>query len=802
MSVSSFKNGKNGKKVGIVVSNQGSLYWNRFSQNAYFFYECCEAMGYSCQFLCAESNPYPFDHKYISIKQITTDSSIFNPLEYYIIVTTTVNVSDEVYSLLKSNKVCVIALVCGNKYVQDQEEFATGGDKVKTFLGQRRNIDEQWVIPLYNNFVEYMELIHKKPTFVVPYMWSPEIVKMNAQIHLRKSESVLFYNTSNRKSKKINLIIVEPNLNCYNSAWLPIIAAEKLHIKHPDLIHAVYVFDFPSHNHAHQITNTLTVASKIKQFARLTMGEIMDFFNNQSEHMPVIVSHQILNSLNYLYYEMLYYGYPLIHNSSSLEECGYKYSEQNVTECVEQILHAVAHHDKQLHVYTNKVKKYLNSVDPYNTTVQKAFDKMITSSIEREKTSKVCATYYSQIGQDKYFIENFTSPGEKGFFVDVGAHDGTTMSNTLALEKMGWKGLGIEVSDELYEQAKRNRTCKIVNECVFHTNDEEKVLEIPMNAPIAEGNSLLIRIKDLDSYNSSFKEQFKQTNTFTKRTKTLTKIFEENDVPHVIDFMSIDIEGADYDALLGLDYTKYKIRFLTIEWGGSDRTYLDKIQRLLESKGYKLHRINKWDAEFIPVEVSALIPKVVYINLAKRVDRRRQIEDELAKMELKAERFEAILAIPGSVGCSLSHIAVLKRAIAENWESVLILEDDFMFTANQRELEQKLQHFKSTVKSYDVLLLSCYLKQSAPYDNLLLRVKEAQTTSGYLVHKRFFKTLLANFEEGVEQLAKGATYTKYALDEYWKSLQKTHEWYCFQNRIGVQRQGFSDIENRMVNYGV
>jgi len=197
-----------------------------------------------------------------------------------------------------------------------------------------------------------------------------------------------------------------------------------------------------------------------------------------------------------------------------------------------------------------------------------------------------------------------------------------------------------------------------------------------------------------------------------------------------------------------------------------------------------------------------ILPKIVYINLAPRPDRRYQIETELKKFNLKAERFEAIVAIPGSVGCSLSHIAVLKQAIAGNWESVLILEDDFMFTVNQRELEEKLQHFNSSVKSYDVLLLSCYLIQSAPCDNVLLRVKEAQTRSGYLVHKRFFKTLLANFEEGVEQLAKGAPYTKYALDQYWKPLQKTYEWYCFRNRVGIQREGYSDIENKIVNYGV
>jgi hypothetical protein len=78
---------------------------------------------------------------------------------------------------------------------------------------------------------------------------------------------------------------------------------------------------------------------------------------------------------------MLYYGYPLIHNSPDLDGCGYKYSENNIAECVEQILHAVKHHDKQLEIYKNKAKEYLKRVDPLNPDVQKTFDQMITASI-------------------------------------------------------------------------------------------------------------------------------------------------------------------------------------------------------------------------------------------------------------------------------------------------------------------------------------------------------------------------------------------------------------------------------------
>jgi hypothetical protein len=208
-------------------------------------------------------------------------------------------------------------------------------------------------------------------------------------------------------------------------------------------------------------------------------------------------------------------------------------------------------------------------------------------------------TYYSQIEQDKYFIENIMDPTKKGFFVDVGMHDGITMSNTRALERLGWKGLGIEVADHLVSQARCNRVCTVVNECVFSTDGEEKTLEIPLHKSIPEGNSLLIRIKDLNRH-CCFSEQFTETSTFIKRTKTLNRIFEEQSVPSVINYMSLDIEGSEYDALLGLDFSKYKIEFLTVEWGEVDLVYLKLIQEFMKSKGYNLHRINFCDAEFVP----------------------------------------------------------------------------------------------------------------------------------------------------------------------------------------------------------
>jgi FkbM family methyltransferase len=217
--------------------------------------------------------------------------------------------------------------------------------------------------------------------------------------------------------------------------------------------------------------------------------------------------------------------------------------------------------------------------------------------------------YYSQIGQDKYFIENINKGKRDGFFVDVGAHDGIKFSNTYALEQsFGWKGICIEMDPDTFGKLKKNRggtqtTTIIVNECVFSESGIKKEIEVPLSNEIEEGNDMLTRIKNLPLYQngSSFDRQFSKTQTYEKTTKTLTQIFKENNVPSVIDYMSVDVEGADLDALKGIDFSTYKIMFLTVEWGGSSAQYFEDISKHLSSHGYKLHRVNRWDAEFVPI---------------------------------------------------------------------------------------------------------------------------------------------------------------------------------------------------------
>lgn len=191
------------------------------------------------------------------------------------------------------------------------------------------------------------------------------------------------------------------------------------------------------------------------------------------------------------------------------------------------------------------------------------------------------------------------------------------------------------------------------------------------------------------------------------------------------------------------------------------------------------------------------IEKVVYINLDERVERKLHVQRELLKVfpVTKIQRFSAIKNTKnGGIGCSMSHIAVLEKAKQEGWANVLIVEDDFTWS-NFEEGSSVCSKLLSN--TYDVIVLTGTYIQFTPET---YRLQSCQTTTAYIVHSSYYDTLLANYKEGVRLLQETGQYTKYALDQYWKSLQTKDIWYIVYPIMGFQLPGFSDIESKYVDY--
>ena len=197
------------------------------------------------------------------------------------------------------------------------------------------------------------------------------------------------------------------------------------------------------------------------------------------------------------------------------------------------------------------------------------------------------------------------------------------------------------------------------------------------------------------------------------------------------------------------------------------------------------------------------IQKIFYINLNKRTDRREQIENELNNFNLDYERFEAI-ETPGFgiLGCGLSHLDVLKIAKERNYENILILEDDFQFLVSKEEFEYQISGFFEEKINFDVCMISyCVIRFEDIGNQIVNKVIEAQTASGYIVNKHYYDTLINLYEDAMPKLQQTRQHWNYANDQVWKLYQLKDNWYYFKTRIGKQRASYSDNTECFYDYG-
>jgi len=201
------------------------------------------------------------------------------------------------------------------------------------------------------------------------------------------------------------------------------------------------------------------------------------------------------------------------------------------------------------------------------------------------------------------------------------------------------------------------------------------------------------------------------------------------------------------------------------------------------------------------VKLNNIVKNIFYINLDKRIDRKNHIENQLKVLNLTANRFPAIYHKFGALGCSLSHLTLLKYAKRENLEYIIIMEDDVIFT-NPSIFLTSLDKFLNDNINFDVLLLAG--NNMGNYEKITdyyVKVTHCQTTTAYLVKHHYYDTLIDNFQNGINLLINQPNkIVDYAIDQYWKKLQKKDNWFLLIPLSVAQKPDISDVEKRPTNY--
>lgn len=169
-----------------------------------------------------------------------------------------------------------------------------------------------------------------------------------------------------------------------------------------------------------------------------------------------------------------------------------------------------------------------------------------------------------------------------GTFIDIGANDGVTISNTASLERnFGWTGIAVEPIPSIFEKLKSNRKCHMVNGCVTPHAGKAKFLEmvggVNMYSTLAVHNVGLTarRLK------KSAKRNNATINEIDVECFTFHSLVEKYGIREV-DFLTVDTEGGELEILKSIDFGKVPVRVISVE----NNYFVTSIRRFLESEGF------------------------------------------------------------------------------------------------------------------------------------------------------------------------------------------------------------------------
>ena len=245
-------------------------------------------------------------------------------------------------------------------------------------------------------------------------------------------------------------------------------------------------------------------------------------------------------------------------------------------------------------------KIFIEKKRPGSPVLQIKFDEPYNSFDFRRSRNKLAnynlknmsIVFSSQIMQDKLLMHllnttvlNSRNASTNGLFVEAGAYDGETWSNTLYLERFrNWTGLLIEPSAENYHKLRgKNRNAYSINSCVSPGESSIKSSYIeagPFGVITNQSSPVLVTCHPFGKIlNQLFENYFSEKRSLISNQKVKGQ-------KYVIDYMSLDIEGGEKATLKAFPWHRFKINLLNVEYNQNKQVYA-WLKEFLKQLGYR-----------------------------------------------------------------------------------------------------------------------------------------------------------------------------------------------------------------------
>lgn len=201
--------------------------------------------------------------------------------------------------------------------------------------------------------------------------------------------------------------------------------------------------------------------------------------------------------------------------------------------------------------------------------------------------------FYGQHQEDRLafrYLKRFPESELAKTYLDIGAYDGLHLSNTLFFEKLGWRGICVEPDAEACQILRANRRCICLNlACGSH----EGTIDFFTQPGRPMGTTNIAAVPRLAAgWN------FKPGDKKMIPCQTVDKILDEHGFKE-IDFVSIDVDGAEVQVLGGFDLARAGAKLICIETALNQvrahkwpREHVAEIHRIITSHGYRLFKVH------------------------------------------------------------------------------------------------------------------------------------------------------------------------------------------------------------------
>ena len=360
-------------KIGITADLRVSLFSNGINQNAMYLAMMYTDMGHDVDVI----GPSKVDgqaSKELEILKIDSLNlrPIFETLDehYDLIITVGLMIEQSHYDrYVNANpNFKFVAYKCGNELLTDMESILYGSHEKRTEifgkLPASPTPDAIWSIPQmeHTNLHYYMFQLGTDNATVVPFIWDPIVIENYRDTHNYKEWDGF---SGNRFG------IMEPNISIMKNLLVPIVSLDRYMLEDGEVDH-IYMFSARKLSTNPRLLKLLQEA-KSGLIKKVTAEDRQPTLRVLNKHVDCVVSWQIENNLNYLYFDIAWMGWPIIHNANLCQDVGYYYEGQDSQQAVAQIKHAFATHSEE---YKHQNRQTISRFTRQNPELVAAYEQL------------------------------------------------------------------------------------------------------------------------------------------------------------------------------------------------------------------------------------------------------------------------------------------------------------------------------------------------------------------------------------------------------------------------------------------